>query len=487
MKVGIININNFSGGISDDVRERTDGVFHLSKHFDIFTEHGALTPYRSFEADEGVDGTNTSLTAFDIENFLYANSKLYGCGHVSGAGTKLFEKAVTEIATGNWTISATASGSAGVPKQPCFTHYKDYLYGFQGGSYVWRYGDITGTKSFDNTWKTLSHTNIAEGWTGKDDKLYLPYDNNIASWDDTTWDATALVLPTRYQITRITNWGTKAAIACKPNNLSENSKVYTWDLVSDDVSDVIDWGEGSLEVLANIEGTLFGVSNLAGNIMDKKPRMIIRYWNGGEVRILKEIPLLDSAGNDYRVLQRQRQLDSKLYFIVDKVTSGTEFAGIWVIGRKISKDPFAVTLDQRLAGVGNIQNFFKIRDYTFIAHSGDGSVEKTDDIANYNDTSTCVTQKYDGGDYVSDKEFRNIKVGFEPLPANAKVTAEYRINSTSTWTLLDSISTTNATELEIGQESSGGNLGYFKEVQFKLTSYKNAVITSFKAPYNILD
>jgi len=80
-----------------------------------------------------------------------------------------------------------------------------------------------------------------------------------------------------------------------------------------------------------------------------------------------------------------------------------------------------------------------------------------------------------------------VTVGFEPLPASGKVTAHYSINSSDTWTLLDSISSQNASELVITNESAGNNLSNFKEVQFKLTALQNAKINSLKFKYEELD
>jgi len=71
-------------------------------------------------------------------------------------------------------------------------------------------------------------------------------------------------------------------------------------------------------------------------------------------------------------------------------SAGTEYnEGIWSFGRKNVNYPFALNLDiedSTLNNGGNvtssgIQGFGTAGNYFFIAHSGDGSIDKTNDAS----------------------------------------------------------------------------------------------------------
>jgi hypothetical protein len=60
-------LNNFSGGISNDLRVNDGSKFALTKHFDAFTYPHKLVPHRSTVTEEA-----GSAKAFKIKKFLYA-------------------------------------------------------------------------------------------------------------------------------------------------------------------------------------------------------------------------------------------------------------------------------------------------------------------------------------------------------------------------------------------------------------------------------
>ncbi len=98
MKPVQVQQNNWSSGISDDIRAQSQNGFSIAKHFDIFTNPNRLTPYRSFEADTETGVSATDLKQYFVRDFLYASAsaKLYGLGQTGGGLYQLLQKATEQ-------------------------------------------------------------------------------------------------------------------------------------------------------------------------------------------------------------------------------------------------------------------------------------------------------------------------------------------------------------------------------------------------------
>ena len=181
-----IQQNNFSSGISDDIRAVSQNGFSIAKHFDIFSNPNRLTPYRSFEADTNDGSTATGMKQYSVRDFLYASAsaKLYGLGQTAGGLTKIVQKA--DATTGNWSLPTSSEGNGAV-KNGCLVEYKDYLWGFQGTTQVFKWGLLSGTPSITNTAGTVGTVSntattitLASGGTGYsiNDVLTITQGNN---------------------------------------------------------------------------------------------------------------------------------------------------------------------------------------------------------------------------------------------------------------------------------------------------------------------
>ncbi len=173
--------NNWSSGISDDVRAISQNGFSIAKHFDIFSNPNRLTPYRSFEADTETSISSTDLKQYFVKDFLYASAsaKLYGLGQTAGGLTKIVYK--DDATTGLWTLPANSEGNGAV-KNGCLLEYKDYLWGFQGTTQVFKWGLLSGTPSITNSagtigtvYNTITAITVAAGGTlyNVNDILYI--------------------------------------------------------------------------------------------------------------------------------------------------------------------------------------------------------------------------------------------------------------------------------------------------------------------------
>lgn len=575
-----IKQNTFSGGVSDDSRSSSATQFIISKHFDIFTNPHRLTPYRSFESDANDGSTSTGMKQYYVKDFLYASasSKLYGLGQTGAGATKIVYKA--DATTGNWTLPSSSEGNGAV-LNGCLAEYKDYLWGFQGTTQVFRWGLLSGTPSItnsagtvgtvyntvtavavnaagtgysvndiltvtsgNNTCKlivatvsgttvatvtileagynqitttgsatttngagtgctinittvantTTTISSVAQGLIAKDDNLYLPYNNVLVRvYPSLTVQDQALKLPTNLKITSLTNYGNYLAIGCSPkNSFQGTSKVYLWNLTSPDIQEVIDWGEGDLRILENIEGMLVGVTDRYLNNATGAGRgsMIIQGYTGGVPQVLKEVFTAKLTGI---TMPTQKTVKNNRVFFAAKIMtndSGTEYnEGIWSFGRKNASYPYSLTCDYVYSTISTsgIQSIGSAANFFFITHSGDGSIAKTDDTAVYTETSILEIQIINFGDADTDKRLDRFKVSCRSQASGESIVVKYKVDGATSWTTIGTYDTDSGlSHTFVQEELAGVAFKSGREFKFRIESTGGAEITEWSALATLL-
>lgn len=575
-----IQQNNWSGGISDDVRASASSQFSIAKHFDIFTNPNRLTPYRSFEADTETSVSATDLKQYFVKDFLYASAsaKLYGLGQTGAGLTKIVYKA--DATTGIWTLPANSEGNGAV-KNGCLLEYKDYLWGFQGTTQVFKWGLLSGTPSITNSQGTVGTvyntitaisvvaggtlynvndilyiaggtggtaivasvtaggvvatvtlvepgynystgtkatttssstgtgctigvttvantsatiSSVAQGLIAKDDNGYIFYNNIVVRiYPSGTVQDQALKLPTNLKITSACNFGNYMAIGCSPTSIyNGTSKVFLWNLYSPDVQEVIDWGEGELRVLENIEGMLVGVTDRYLNNASGAGRgsLIIQGYSGGSPQVLKEV--FTSKLNGISMPISKAVKNNRLFFSSKIMTNdaGTEYnEGLWSFGRKNANYPFSLSLDYISENIDTdgIQAFGSAGNFFFIAHSGDGSVDKTNDSAVYTMTSVLETQILNFGSIETDKKLDSFKVSFRKMAAGESIVVKYKVDGATTWTTIGTFDTDDAlSHTFLREELAGVDFKSGREFKFQINSTGGAEILSWVATATLL-
>ena len=484
-----ILINQFSGGIEDSPRKPSASGFQISKHFDIFSDPLKLTPYRSLELDCNDGSTSTGMKQYLVKDFVYASAstKLYGLGQTGAGLTKIVYKA--DATTGNWTVPASSDGNGAV-LSGCFVEYKDYLWGFQGTNQVWKWGVLSGTPSITNSVNTtgVTITSVAQGIIALDDNLYLPYNNKLGRvTSGGTYNDAVLTIPSNFKITSICNYGKYLAIGCSPiSTYNGVSKVFLWNLTSPDVQESIDWGEGELRVLETIEGYLVGVTDryLNSDTGAGKGSMIIQTYSGGTPQVVKEVFTSKLTG---QVIPLSKSTKNNRLFWSAKIftnTTGTEYnEGIWSFGRKNASYPFALSLDiiDENVSTGGIQAFGTAGNFFFITHSGDGSIDKTNDASTYVFTSIYETQIYDFGDRETDKRLDSIKVSFVKLATSQSLTVKVKVDDATTWTTIGSYNTVGGlSKTFTAIEATDTAFPSGREYKFRLESTGGLEIVGYK-------
>lgn len=484
-----ILIRNFSGGIADDIRKSSPTEFQLTKHFDIFSNPNRLTPYRSLEADTNDGSTSTGMKQYFVKDFFYASasSKLYGLGQTGAGLTKIVYK--DDATTGNWTLPSSSDGDGAV-LNGCFFEYKDYAWGFQGTNQIFKWGLLSGSPSITNSVATVASTitSVANGIIAADGNAYMAYNNVIVRIQPAgTVTDSAKTVPDTYKITSICNLGSLMAIGCSPKNpFNGQSKVFLWNLSSDLFAETIDWGEGELRVLEVVEGLLVGITDryLNNSTGAGRGSMIVQGYSGGAAQVLKEVFTQALTG---KTIPTSKAVKNNRLFWAAKImtnATGTEYVeGIWSFGRKNSQYPFAVTLDiiDENINTSGIQGFGTAANYFFVAHSADGSIDKTDDTSAYTFTSVYESQIYDIGDPTITKKLSRLSVYTTPLPSGASVTVKYKVNNDTSFTTIGTLSTSGSLSRDFYSiESTDTAFATFKEIQFRIESTGGAEITGYK-------
>lgn len=490
--------SGWTGGISDDPRSVRlfrgtyfSDSFTIAKHFDVFSNPGRITPYRSLEVDTNDGSTPTGMKQYLVRDFLYASAsaKLYGLGQNGTAQTKIVEKA--DATTGNWDLPASSEGNGAV-LNGCFTEFKDYLWGFQGTNQLWRWGTLSGSPSITNSVTTTATTitSVANGLIAADANLYLPYNNTLLRIAPglTVTDA-VISVPDNFKITSICNYGNYMAIGCAPiSSFNGVSKVFLWNLSSDLFTETLNFGEGDLRIVETIEGALVGITDRYMNNATGAGTgsLIIQTYQGGSPQVVKEVFTQKLTG---KTMPLSKAVKNNRLFFSAKImtnTSGTTYnEGIWSYGRKSTGYPSLLSLDiiDENVSTSGIQAFSLAGNYFFIAHSADGSIDKTDDAANYSFTSLIESQILTFGTVDATKELKSFNLYTTPLPANASITVKYRMDSSTSYTTFGTFTTSGAVvKVFINIESTGLAFPSFNEVQFRIESVTGgAEIVGFEA------
>ena len=520
-------INRFDGGIVTDPRNKDTRYSRMVKNFDIHTYPYKMIPFKGSESGDANASTRTK------RNFLIAplgtsisTPVLYAMGRQSATDKaevqykNLTTGASNDLDDSSWAdpTNNQSSGTVSAQSYAVFVYYArtNLIYmvatgkimGFDvrtGGSQgVWD-DDILTT---DSAGFALSYTNIAQGLVhSKDDILYLPYDNKILKNNNKTWTQAALTLPTHLKITSICEYGNYIAIAGAPLTGYGKSVVYLWDRDASltTLSENIDWGEGSIFILEEIDGYLVGISNVGTNSATTGPtfnqRIVFRYYVGGKAKIFKEIVSEESTAQLSVQIPKQKQNNYLYFFLAMTFPNGALHEGLWKLGRT-EDGLWSLSLDRTpnndtATTSGTLLGFIKVGDFVFIGYTDGGvhAISKTIEIAGTSEY-TATTSIYESvilndKDSSIKKKLRGVTVFTEPLPTAGQVVLKYQIDENiDTTTFVTVFTNTTDDSLSysaVNIESTGVELPEYKEILFRIESTGGAIITGLKYKSEVID
>ena len=466
MNMKLESVTRFDKGIAGNI----DSVFH--QHFDIFSDPHRLIPYRSTEAEANATSA-ANLGTYYPRHFLLAKSgKMYALGNNLSGKAQILEKA--DPTTGTWGLSTTAA-SANNLIYGSFIEWAGALWYFTGTASVTKWVTATNTLTDGVSSITLTTiTSVAHAVIGADDNMYMFYNNKVVKVTNAgvVSDNILTNLPSDMRIVSACRWGSYIAIGMAYGTSaigvpSGVSKVFIWDMVTTTtVNDVVDWGEGALRVLGNIEGRLVGVSDKyltsstgLTSLAVGQGAMVVRMWAGATPQVKAEIVANQSVTADTGtfasvVTRFQRDVvvkDNRMYWVASvpfgasTSTESTYHLGIWAFGRKDVNSDFALSLDyvEEAVDTANyyINSFGNAGNYWFISHGAAGLVHKTDDAANY--TNTSVYEKVFGNGKDTFK-IKGITAMFDALPSAGQVALSYKKDEETSFSNIFVFGTDNA-------------------------------------------
>lgn len=493
-------IDRFDGGISNDPRDPRENVCQMVGNFDINTNPRKMTPYISSESGDSSastskkrnftialrTGTTHSLYALGVQSANTRAEILYKNLTISGATDDLND--FTWANTGNHQSSTGTSTAFDL-----FVYYRKTgrIYGARDGTHIWSY-DPSGSVAFNDTEFALTYTNIAQGLVHSlDDILYIPYDNKIARNDNGSWTDAALTLPVFYRITAIAEFGRFLAIAAKNIAGVGNSRVLLWDRQSTTnfLYESIDFGEGQLELIEELDGLLIGISTKIApsgtNLALNNNRIIFRSYSPAGITKILEINSGANAPSLALIGGRQKR-DNRIHFLLSITINGAVRGGVWSFGRGLSGNFNLVqerTYSNDLGASGiDLYNFIYAGDFLFISYVSGGAfaMSKTnDDTSDYSAKSIWESRKFNTGGSSFKKDLKGISIMHEPLDSDGQIVVQYKKDEETSYTTILTNSTDNSiSKSAINIESSGAALPKdYKEISFRIESTGGAEIT----------
>lgn len=498
------------------------GEFAIAKHFDVLTNPRVLKPKR---------GMTTHTASTGIGNIIVASD-----GLMYGSGIDLANTPAGKL----WVLGGYGSlddfAALSTNQLSGFSIVYDLLVDWvdAGNSrkIIWASANKLvasqysgGAGSADTS--SLTFSSIGQGLVHPKDKyLYFPYRTSTTPYigliapNATSFaglNATAFTLPLGYRAHCLSHYGNFLAIpltGVTAVSLVNSNIVALWDRDTSisTFAETITWGNGSLKVLNNVQGTLIGVSEhgsdslQAGTTQDYNS-IQIKIWAGGaEPTLIKEIKAeaLPGGSGQPSVSINPRVnfiYNNRLYFSVNvNPNDGIRPAryGLWSVGKNKTTGEWTVNLEHMATNTNTETGVIAaamVGDYVECVHTSAGTLTKSTNgnpsSSTYGATSvyeSVINPEMDLNDSVREKELYVIGVNFEPLTSGASVVLKYRVDSNGDdddWVTVATFDTDGETRGE-KTDAAGATFLQGTRYEFRLESVGGAVITGFSYKYNTL-
>lgn len=486
-----IIINDWEGGIAEDVRELRTDTFAVSKNFDIKSFPNKIVPYVEM-VSQPLDGSKTygsSAVLYTKSNgqrqisFLSRQNGTDLTGVFSGQTTDVIGDTVTSYTNGNIPVHSIGYGTLGV--------YKNKLYSIMynttsGNAYFITYDAVTNSL-IQPGFFSFNPINLGRVFIPKpfrhpaDDILYVAAGNVVARNNNGSWTASALVLPTDCWITSLTEYGNYLAIATAPRDPGGRSRVFLWNRDSSltTVTDIIDFGEGELRVLENIDGYLVGIS-ISNSTFAIQPQLKMYVYAGGVAQLVKSVSAPTGASTQLEIFKAKQK--NELYFTAKFPVQNVSVNRIWVAGRN-RKGQWYMTPDRSINGSTEpttVNGFDFIGDYLYVGFDS-GLFNRTNASAGayYGAATldTLVNPKMLIEDRPKKKTLKLVSITTSKGSGTGQHMVEYSVDGSAYTPVFSGQLQPNQT-IEIKTEPDGKPLKSGREFQFRIGITDSAIASA---------
>lgn len=496
-------IDDFSGLMAQDPRDKDTRKFYHSKHFDAHTYKHKLVPRFEWSDENNGDGLD-----FEMQQFLYNNNS-DGDAVVWALGRSSLNKATvfwynedTDLwvsPAGNISLTTDNPFNSGI--RSTFFKYKNFAYWLAGTTKIQRYETTNASASIADYQTITAFTNGARPLHNlQDDIAYFAVDNLVYSLDDTTWNGVVLTLPSDQHIYAQCEYGQYNAIAVNVTGAERQSIVYFWDRDSSlaTTSQKIVVPDKEIYVMGVLNGRLMAVATDGINIY------ILRY-NGSEMEEVNKLTGVRASNIIPTLTQDFVIQDNKFFFVANYRVKGYGDDYNYRTGVYAVDSLGRITLDMYIDGVeSNSSNAYLGLFYNnangqwWLAHATDGVkrniINGSSGGVEYSDTQASIYESLMLENDGKEKKLVSVGVMTEPLPAGGLLVADgqivlkYRFKEDEAWTTIFTHNENGSRFHDaINIESSGDTLPEFREIQFRAESTGGAVITGLTYKYEEID
>jgi hypothetical protein len=508
--MGIASINKFTGQISTDINKASSVDVAITQNFDVLSRSDCLLPMRGME--------EMTQTGFYITDFIYGNfgtgigTNVLGYGVQSGEtinGEPELYKISDTLPGTTWATALTTTGTpaddrnqAGTIFNNLFHLHKGYIYHAAGTAYIGTIGNIE-TTGQGATWspraKNVSFTSFANGIThSKDGLMYTAYSNGSDSsaqsyiaqiTNNSTIDEDAFALPVGHTATSVSEYRDYVATALRGASSVGKSTVILWDRDPTNTlaSESVDWGDGQLNVIEQIDQTLIGVSISGTSSFDLYPKVTIKAWAGGEPVV---IDTLTTGNTSVSLSTKKYKYNNVLYFALKANINGADRYSLFSVGKN-KNGQFVVNGDLRVnneVAPTSIDGFTRVGDVWYTSLNS-GTVTRTATTYNVNSIYESLNNpNMPEADRHSKKQLMGVQVVYDPLPVGAQVSVAYRTDNSGTYTTILDDTTTGSKQMYNTKTFDGVNYGEFNhgyDYSFRILSSGGAVVRSLTYKYQV--
>lgn len=443
-----IDANDFVKGISNS---RYTGFEHM-RNLDPFSKRGSLRIMPAMTAESDADIPTSALLAFSAVD---PNS-----GNIFFA-TNSTDTNIYKYDGSSWSVISGATSGA------CrgLVIANNYLFRVRnsgGNSLVDRYGDLSGTPSWSNSWGTIRSSETSTRVPtiyGQDGIIYFGIKNKLSSISDVTSpgsiNTNALDLPAGYNIQSLAELGANLMVgATMGDSVSSVGDIFPWDRVSSSFELPIQTGLQGIPVMYTKNNLIYAIGGKYGQVF---------VTNGTSVeQSFKLSELTDDAETAMRTPSTDciDAWNSGIVLGIGK-SAGTDNGpcGVWIL-RDGALFFQTLSFGQTDADGFEIGSIVALDDYSLLVCWGDLTnnvygVDVTTSSKRYTSYSAYLDTKiYQVGTRIKPKTFQGMHIKLaNPLSSGGGIKVSYRLNSSDSFTEIDSF------EYGSGSGADNDNLG----------------------------